>query len=122
MRQTHEKITHHVGTVCGEDISNELMNRTRVVLQEPTHSAAIMAKHQTRVARHQAQEARLSAAREAKCIALEASTAGGDADAAMDLAILENEIKEAAFEATTPLPIKLDKEEKAKSHGDWRTH
>ena len=46
MRQTYEKITHHVGTVHGEDISNELMNRTRVVLPEPTHSAAIMANHQ----------------------------------------------------------------------------
>jgi hypothetical protein len=32
MRNTWEKITHHVGTIYGHDISNELQNKTKVTI------------------------------------------------------------------------------------------
>ncbi len=35
MKNTWEKIVHHVGTIHGEDISNELLNRTAIVIPKP---------------------------------------------------------------------------------------
>jgi hypothetical protein len=48
--------------------------------------------------------------------------AGVDADAPMLLAILENEIEEAAYQATVDLPIILDESEKTENSNAWRTY
>ena len=60
MRTTLEKIVHHVGTIHGQDISNELLNRTTVILPEPTHTQAVLAKHLARKARGIIQQKRTS--------------------------------------------------------------
>jgi hypothetical protein len=40
----------------------------------------------------------------------------------MQLAILDNEIEEAAYLAGLPLPVKLDEEELNHNHNEWRTY
>ena len=55
MRNTWEKITHHVGTIYGHDISNELQNKTLVTIAEPQYTAAVVAKHTLKETRRQAQ-------------------------------------------------------------------
>lgn len=45
MRTTQEKIVHHVGAKFGEDIANELLNRTKLIIPAPGYSPAVLAKH-----------------------------------------------------------------------------
>ena len=48
MRTSWEKITEYVGTTYGQDISNELQNKSTVVIAEPVLSPAILMRHQAR--------------------------------------------------------------------------
>ena len=121
MRTTWERTTNHVGTVCGHDTSNELLDKTPVVMPTPEHTQEVLDKHKTRVVRLRVQEQQLAAARTIKQAALEASVVS-DHDAPMALAMLDNEIDEAAFEATIDIPIKLNDEEKTAHSNAWRTH
>ncbi len=43
MRTTWEKIVHHVGTIYGHDISNELLNKKTVVIDKPVHPQDVLA-------------------------------------------------------------------------------
>jgi hypothetical protein len=45
MRTTWEKIVHHVGTIYGHDISNELQNKKTVIINEPKHTQDMLDKH-----------------------------------------------------------------------------
>ena len=92
MRTTWEKIVHHVGTIYGHDISNELLNKKTVVIDKPAHPQDVLDKHADRVTRHTNQELRLLAARSDQKTALLAAVAAGVYTAApMSLALLENE-------------------------------
>ena len=123
MKVTYEKIVQHIGTVYGQDISNELQNRKKIVLEPPEYTQDIKDKHIERVARIAAQHTRLALARNNKRIALEALVEEGeDADADMDLAILMNEIEEADYMMTAPVPYKLTEEEKQIDSNNWKTH
>jgi hypothetical protein len=46
MRTTQEKIAQYVGIKYGEDIANEISNKTTVKVAPPVYSAAIMLRHQ----------------------------------------------------------------------------
>ena len=48
MRTSWEKLVQYVGTSYGSDISNELQNKTAVVLPEPVHELAVMVIHMAR--------------------------------------------------------------------------
>jgi hypothetical protein len=50
MRTSWEMTVEYVGTNYGQTISNELQNKLTVVLPEPVHTAAILARHATRLA------------------------------------------------------------------------
>jgi hypothetical protein len=52
MRTTWEKFVHHVGTIHGHDISNELLNKKTVIIEKPTHTQDVLDKHESRVIRH----------------------------------------------------------------------
>jgi len=119
---TWDKIVHHAGTIYGHDISNELQNKTTVTIPEPVHTQQVLDKHSDRVIRLRAQQARLANARAVKKTALETAITAGEDDVAMQLAILENQIEEAAYEATTEIPIKLDEMEKTHHDNEWRTY
>jgi hypothetical protein len=42
MRTTWEKIVHHVGTIYGHDISNELQNKKTAINDEPKHTQDVL--------------------------------------------------------------------------------
>ena len=91
MRTSWEKIVHHVGTIYGHDISNELQNKKTVIIDEPQHSQQTLDKHAEKELRRQTQDLRLGLARQAQKIALETEVAAGtNPDAPMQLALLEN--------------------------------
>jgi hypothetical protein len=122
MRTTWEKIVHHVGTIYGHDISNELQNKKKVIIPKPEHTQDVLDKHAERVTRHNYQEQRLTRARLDQKTALEASVATGDPEATMSLALLETVMDEAAYQATIDLPIKLTETEKTKHDNAWQTY
>jgi hypothetical protein len=102
-------IVHHVGTIYGHDISNELQNKKTVIIAEPKHTQDVLDKHAAKEVRRQTQQTRLDQARLLQKTQLEAEVdAGTNMDASMLLAILDNEIDEAIYQATLALPIKLD--------------
>jgi hypothetical protein len=123
MRNTWEKITHHVGTIYGHNISNELQNKTLVTIAEPQYTAAIIAKHALKETRRQAQGLRLNLAASAQRLALLAVVATGtDITAPMQLPVLENEIEEAAYQLSVPLSMQLYDSEATSYHNEWRTY
>ena len=122
MRTTWEKLVHHVGTIYGHDISNELLNKKAVVLQKPEYTQDVRDKHDERTARHDSQQDRLSRARLVQKTALEQAVKDKDSAAPMALAMLENEIEEARYQATVELPIKLNDIEKTEHDNAWRTY
>ena len=48
MRTSWEKIVQYVGTTYGQDICNELQNKTTVTLAEPIHTPTVLARHAIR--------------------------------------------------------------------------
>ena len=75
MRITQEKIAQYIGAKYGEDIANELQNKTTVVLPPPTYSSATMTRHALRIALVRSQQATMNAARLASRAALESELA-----------------------------------------------
>ena len=45
MRTTWEKITEYVGITYAQDICNELQNKSIVILDEPSHSTAVLLRN-----------------------------------------------------------------------------
>ncbi len=50
MRITQEKIAQYIGAKYGEDIANELQNKTRIVVPTPTYSSVMLTRHALRIA------------------------------------------------------------------------
>ena len=46
MRTSWEKLAQYCGTINGQNILNELSNKTPVILQEPVYTPEVMARHQ----------------------------------------------------------------------------
>jgi hypothetical protein len=123
MRTTWEKIVHCVGTIYGHYISNKLQNRKPVTIIEPTYTQQVLDKHAIKETRHQVQQARLHTARSLQLIQLQAAVVlATDPEAPMLLALLENDIEEATYNATLPLPIKLEEDEYTHHNNEWRTY
>ncbi len=121
MSVTYEKIVSYVGSIHGTDISNELLNRTKVVLDEPEYTPMTMVIHAAAELRRTAQERRMLTARQASLTALRALVVAGDTAVDVKIAQLQTEIEEAAIEAVQPLPIKLVGTEKTKHENAWRS-
>ena len=123
MRTSWEKLVQYVGMNYGQDISNELQNKMTITLPEPTHTDEVMQRHTHHEQLVQTGQANLQAAREQQHILLEALVvAGTDPEAPMKLAILQNEIAQADFEANEGVPIKLTKSEKTQHSNTWKTY
>ena len=118
MRTTWEKLVQYVGTTYGQDISNELQNKTTVTLLEPEHSPAVMARHAIRERMIHVGQANLQQAREAQRVILEAAVAANNLDAPMKLAILNNEIAQGDFEQNEEVPIVTSESEKTQYSND----
>ena len=50
MRQSWEKLMEYVGTTLGQDIANEVQNKTQVNIPEPVHDAMTIARETACVA------------------------------------------------------------------------
>jgi hypothetical protein len=99
MRTSYEELVQYVGTTYGQDISNELHNKTTLVLPEPVHTAAVLTRHATRELMIRKGQANWQQARKTQKVILEAAvTQGNDPEAPLTLAILENAIAEVDFE------------------------
>jgi hypothetical protein len=122
MRTSWEKLCQHVGSEYGQDIANELQNKTEVVIPEPTHSDDVMTRHQGRVQLAQNARNNIRATRTQQLALLEQALDDGDTGAAMEIAVLQNDMAQAAFEAQQPIPIGLTDEEKAQYSNAWRTY
>ena len=123
MRTSWEKITEYVGTTYGQDISNELQNKITVVIAEPTHTADVLNRNTARETVIRAGQNNLQQARRAGEVILRAAvTAGLDARAPMDLAVLQNEIASGDLELTEPVPLQLTDPEKTQYSNEWRTY
>jgi hypothetical protein len=123
MRTTCEKIVHHVGTISGHNISNGLQYKKTVIIDEPKHTQAVLDKHADKEVQRQTQQTRLEQARLLQKTNLEAEvTAGNNPEAPMLLALLNNKIDDATYQATLALPIKLDDMEQTHYQNKWRTY
>ena len=121
MRITWEKIAHHIGTIYGHDISNELQNKKIVMIQEPTCSQEALDKHADRVKRKKAQHERINDAWKIQAKSLDKLAMSGD-DAVVSLAELQNKIDEATCKNSIDPPVHLDETEKTLQDNKWWTY
>ena len=121
MKVTWERVVHHVGTIHGEDISNELLNRTAIVIPKPQYEQTVLDAHQAEMTRRNKQYVRLQSARKTKLDAYKVLVAK-DPDAGFAVAELENDIEEAEFNHSVPLPIIMYGEDKANFDAQWRMY
>ena len=121
MRTSWEKLVEYSGTTYGQDICNELQNKQNVTLPQPLYTAAVLQRHAAREAMIRTAQINLQTARTAQEAILQAAvTAGQDANAPMNLAILQNEIAQANFEQQQEVPIELTDAEKTQHSNEWR--
>jgi hypothetical protein len=123
MRTTWEKIVQYVGTTYGQDICNELQNKTMVTIPQPTHTTDVLNRHQARELMIRAGQANIQTACRAQAnILQQAVDAGTDIEAPMKLAVLQNEIALGQYEMNQEVPIKLTDSEKTQYNNAWRTY
>ena len=123
MRTTWEKLVQYVGTSYGQDISNELLNKTTVTLPEPAYTPAILGRHAIKEQVIRTAQANLQRARQAQQLVLEAEVLENkDPEAPMRLAVLNNAIAMADFEQTVEVPVELTDAEKTHYNNEWRTY
>ncbi len=113
MRILQEKIAQYIGAKYGEDIVNELQNKTRIVLSAPAYPSTMITQHALRIALVRSQQAAMLTARLSSHTSLEAeiALAPGDRSLVMELIKLNQDITQADFEAAQDVPIKLNDQE-----------
>lgn len=123
MRSTTEKLIEHVGTQYGQDICNELLFKTPVVIPEPVHQAATLTRHAVRQALVRAAQTNMRQALQAKLPIVQAAvTAGTDPDAGISLAELQNDIARTDFEILQDVPVEMTHSEKTLYDNEWKVH
>jgi hypothetical protein len=107
MRITQEKIVQYIGAKYGEDIANELQNKTRVVLSAPTYSSVTLTCHTLQIALVRNQQVTMKTARLSSCTLLEAEIANNPTNRTLvtELAKLNNDISQGDFEADRTCPL-----------------
>ena len=115
-RSLWEKCVQYVGTYYGQDISNELENKLTVNLVEPVYAHGDIAQHIIQERMIRTVQANIQTAKETQKNVLEAAvTASIDDAAPTNLAILENAIAQAEYEANVDVPIFITDSEKTQS-------
>jgi hypothetical protein len=123
MRTTWEKIITYVRTTYAQDICSELQNKSTVILDQPTHTAAVLQQNTAREAVIRAGQLNIQAARRSREILLQAAVvAAVDPNASMELAVLQNEIAFGDLEVNEPVPIQLTDSEHTQNSNAWRTY
>jgi hypothetical protein len=123
MQTSWEKITECVGTARGQDISDELQNKTAVVITEPVHAPAVLLRNQTQEVAVRVSQNNLQVARRASLTVLQAQVdAGVITGAPIELANPQNEIASGDLELIEPIELQLTDSEKTQHGNEWRTH
>jgi hypothetical protein len=120
MRTSWEKLAQYCGTINGQNILNELSNKTPVILQEPVYTSEVMARHKKHSKMLQEVQQKLQTAREKEKTVLEAEVVAKVRDASMKLAHLESEITKAEYEMALDVPIKMTDTEKTAYLNKWK--
>jgi hypothetical protein len=114
MRLTQEKIAQYIGAKYGEDIANELQNKTKVVIPTPAYASATLTRHALRIALVRSQQTTMRVARLASRTSLEAeiNQTPNDRNLVTELAMLNNAIALGDFEAAQDVPMELTNQER----------
>jgi hypothetical protein len=125
MRTSWEKLVQYAGTTYGQDIANELENKTMLVIPPPTYTQAVIDRNNARQVVLEGNRNRMQVARRQRLALLERAAAADPANAEIPLQIatLQNEIAQGKFEIANPTTsMELSSEEKAEFDSRWRTH
>jgi hypothetical protein len=124
MRILQEKIAQYIGAKYGEDITNKLHNKTRIVLSAPVYPSMMMTQHALWIALVRSQQAAMSTARLLRRTSLEVeiTLAPGDCSLVMELAKLNQDITQADFEAPQDVPIELNDQEQIDYSNECQNH
>jgi hypothetical protein len=94
MRTTQEKIGQYVGIKYGEDIANELTNKTTVAIPPPVYSTAILLRHQEWERHVRRKQKNMRTALDTKLAQLQSASGIQDAVA---IAEVENQVEDVAY-------------------------
>jgi hypothetical protein len=123
MKTSWEKLVQYAGTNYGQYISNELQNKSTVIIVEPVHSDDVMAIHGVRVVMIQSGQMNIQRAHKGQDNNLQAAVDKGEyMDTPMNLAILQNEIVHGELAANIEVPVELNDSEKTQFGNEWCTY
>ena len=120
MRTMQEKIAQYVGIKYGEDIANELTNKTTVTVAPPVYSAAILLRHQEWEAHVRKKQKNTKTALDAKLKQLR-SAATVDRDV-VAIADTENLIDDVEYQQGQAVPYNLTDSERLEYSNESKSH
>jgi hypothetical protein len=104
MRTMPEKIGQYVGIKYGEDIANELTNKSTVTIPPPVYSAAILSRHQEWERHVRRKQRNMKTALEVKLVQFQSASGVQDAVA---IAKVENQVKDVVYQQGQEVPYNL---------------
>jgi hypothetical protein len=119
MRTTQEKIGRYVGIKYGEDIANELTNKTTVTIPPPVYSTAILLRHQEWERHVKRKQLNMRTALDAKLAQLQSVLGIQDAVA---IAKVENQVEDIAYHQGQEVSYNLTDSEKLEYSNESKTH
>jgi hypothetical protein len=119
MRTTQEKIGQYIGIKYGEDIANELTNKTAVTIPPPVYSTAILLRHQEWERLVRRKQKNMRTALDVKLAQLQSVSGIQDAVA---IAEVENQVKDVAYQQGQEVPYNLTDSEKLEYSNKSKTH
>ncbi len=119
MCTTQEKIGQYNGIKYGEDITNELINKTMVTLPPPVYSTAILLRHQEWERHVRRKQKNMGTSSDAKLAQLQSALGIQDAVA---IAKVKNQVKDVAYQQGQEVPYNLTDSEKLEYSNKSNTH
>jgi hypothetical protein len=119
MRTMQEKIGQYVGIKYGENIANELTNKSTVTIPPPVYTAAILLRHQKWERHMRRKQRNMRTALDVKLVQLQ--SASGDQDA-VAIAKVENQVKDIINQQGQEVPYNLTDSKKLEYSNKSKTH
>jgi hypothetical protein len=119
MRTMQKKIGQYVGIKYGEDIANELTNKTTVTIPPPVYSTAILLRHQEWERHVRRKQMNMRTAFDAKLAQLQSTSEIQDAVA---IAEVKNQVKDVAYHQDQECPYNLTDSEMLKYSNESKMH
>jgi hypothetical protein len=119
IRTTQEKIGQYVGIKYGEDIANELSNKSTVTILPPVYSAVILLRHQEWERQVRRKQRNMRTALDAKLVQLQSASGVQDAVA---IAKVKNQVKDVIYQQGQEVPYNLTDSKKLEYSNESKTH